>query len=169
VLLGPHVSAVPCCLALQHPATTHWAPLSPGANRPPLTPASLTSRRPLLSRGNAAAHVHQLGANAICLSRPPPRTGSFFISCSRPPCGAHPWTPLPPSFPLCRAPERVQKPLTAVPSRPPLLSAHSHPRSSMPPPPSSLDLVHWPRMLGSPLPSPSSAEPWPPVIRSVSR
>jgi hypothetical protein len=155
VLPGLRVSAAPRYLALPHPPAARRAPLSSGPTCQPSRPSTVTwqRRRPRPpARGRCwppQPFPHRAWA---------PSSFPFLPSMWRPPSD-----PLPPSFPLYHAPERVQKASAAVPLSSPLCSFA--PRSSMPPPPKSFpESAHRPRTRGpcflsliSPETSPPSA------------
>jgi hypothetical protein len=97
VLLGPRVSAMPCCLTLPHPAAAHRAPTVARPHLSADAPASLGPLRPPLSRGNSTARARCSGPDAGHPSHPPPHLGPLFFSV--PDLHAAP-TPGPPCLPL---------------------------------------------------------------------
>jgi hypothetical protein len=125
VLPGPRVTTAPCCLALPHLASAHRAPLSPSPTRQPLEPAPLASRRPPLSRSNAASAPvgwgSMLAFRAVLRHAWAPSFFPFPPSMRRPPPD-----PLPPSFPLYRR---------LVPLFAPLLRTRAQARRCLPRPP----------------------------------
>jgi hypothetical protein len=121
-MLPGHVSAPPRVVSLApHPVAAHRAPRSPGPACQPRAPVSPASRRPPLSRGNAAACAHRPGSDTGRLSYFSPRPGPLSLPSSTlhaspdfpPPSAAFP----PPPFKRVSLPS----PLAFLPSPRPTL------------------------------------------------